>query len=398
MARVRSFILVLLAALSLAGCASSTSIFSDPGTNLATPNSMAVDVAGNRLYVVNSNAKVLYDWTKGSFQVYDITNPTQLVLLKSMETPSFSGLVLLDPTQPRALIPNRYSTDSSVTQDLLLNFNIDESSPNYFSFTESSLSRDPYAITCCYPADRVWVTTSYNEIQYFPLSDITAVGSIPLTTTLDNGGTISNAEVNQIEIVGSLAFLSREYGGLMVVNLDEAGVAGSVPVEYFIADVPNPRGLAYDGRYLYVVEEGTDDVDGEYHRYLLIMDISSLTPSTTNTSTRQLDKDDDHLLAFAPIEVGKTPQEVLVTSTLAFVTSQEDNVVSVIDLTVTPPTKKLDIAIGDNTEPYSLALYTDAAGVDKYLYIGNVETNTITIVGLDPADAATYLQIIASYP
>ena len=231
------------------------------------------------------------------------------------------------------------------------------------------------------------MTTSKNLLQYFPLSDVASVGNVSLDTQLDTGGSLSHAEVDQIVLNNNQAYLSREYGGILVVNLDKAGDPSAVAVDYFIADVPNPRGLAYDGRYLYVVEEG--DEDGTWHRYLLILDLSTLTPLTGNATTLQVDKDDDGLLV-AAIEVGKTPEEVLLTSVYAFVTNQEDNTVSVISLAT--QTKVMDIPIGENTEPFSMALYTLPDGTEKYLYVGNVESNTITIIDIPT------LTVVGTFP
>ncbi|MFA4875562.1 MAG: hypothetical protein WC690_09520, partial [bacterium] len=273
--------LVIVLAAALCGCAQSGSIFTDPGDNVATPSAMEVDVANNRLYLVNSNAKVLYDWTKGSFQVLDITNPLAPVLIKSVETPSFSGQIFLDPVRKQTFVPNRFSANANDTVDELLVFNVDETSANFMSFTLQTMGRDAYAIECCYPVanERAWVTTSLGELQYVDIaSGNLTPGNVTLTTTLNSGGTISHAEVNHIAILNNQAFLSREYGGIMVVNLDDAGLAGAVAVDYFIGDVQNPRGIATDGRYIYVVGEGDDS--GDWIRFVLVLDPSSLTPLT----------------------------------------------------------------------------------------------------------------------
>ena len=371
--------------LALMGCASSFDVFDDIGQNIASPSAMMVDVSSNRLYLVNSNSEVLYDWRQGSFHVLDITNPLAPVLIDYVLTDSFSGEIYLDLNQKRVYVPNRYTENISRTQDRLYTINTDEASTDFLSLSTTPLGRDPFAIFCCYPQGRLWITTSDDELEYVDLGGDLTPGSIPLTTVLDNGGTITSADTSHIALLGSMAFLTRENGGIMVVNLDEAGVEGSVPMDYFIADVPNPRGIVINGDRAYIVGEGNEN--GSWRRFLLVLDISSLTPLFDNTSTRYLDKNDDGLLV-SLIEVGKNPQEVALSSDYAFVTNQEDDTVSVIDLSSL--VKVTDISVGE--EPFSLVLYTDANGVDRYMYVGNVVSNTISII-----DIST-LSVAATYP
>ncbi|MFH1829704.1 MAG: hypothetical protein ABH871_02855 [Pseudomonadota bacterium] len=369
-----------------AGCAQSGDIFPDLASELATPSALFVDVANGRLYVVNSNAKVLYDWHQGSFQVYDITAPLVPALLKSTLTSSFSGQVYVDTALQEAFVPNRFSESDADTEDALFVFDINEASAKFLDFTSQVMGRDAYAISCCYPANRAWVTTSLGELQYFDLTNTTQTGSIDLKTEFDIGGTLSHAEVNHIALLNTQAFLSREYGGVLVVNLDDAGVAGSVAVDYYIRDIPNPRGIAVRGTTLYVVGEG-NECNGEWCRFLMVLDVSALTPVTGNTTTQDLDKEDDGLLQ-TTIEVQESPQEVLLSTDYAFVTNQDSDTVSVIDLATNA--LLTNITVGE--EPFSLALYTTGAGVDQYLYVGNVEANTISIIDIPT------LTVVATYP
>ena len=237
-----------------------------------------------------------------------------------------------------------------------------------------------------YPADRAWITTSLGELQYVDLNDITAQpGSINLETQLDLGGELSHAEANHIAIRDNQAYLSRDYGGVMVVNMDDAGVAGAVGVDYWIRDIPNPRGIAMLNDTLYVVGEGNECGD-DYCRFLLVIDASTMVPLVDNTTTIEVDKDDSGIL-IALIQVGKLPQEVLLTQDFAFVTNQDDNTVSVISLLNNAVAATIDVG----EEPFSLALYTTLAGVDQYVYVGNVEDNTISII-----DVPT-LTVVATY-
>jgi YVTN family beta-propeller protein len=271
--------------------------------------------------------------------------------------------------------------------DSLYVFNVNEAVPDFLSYQTEPVGRDAYAISCCYPANRAWITTSLGELQYIDVTTpSTAAGSLNLVTTLDTGGNLSHAEVNHIAILGTQAFLSREYGGVMVANLDKVGdTSGATPVDYFIGDIPNPRGIVTDGTLIYVVSEG-DDGDGNYVRQLLVLNPASLTPLTGNVTTVQLDKNDDGLLVVA-INVGQFPQEVLLSTAYAFVTNQNDDTVSVIDRATYAVVAT--ITVGD--QPFSLGLYTTPADGDRYVYVGNVFSNTLSIIDIPTlAVAGTY--------
>lgn len=392
---MRSILITALAAIALlattsanTGCAQSGSIWPQLGEQLATPSAMAFDVAANRLYIVNSNSKVLYDWEQGTFQAYDVTDPLSPALIKSTPTLSFSGQVYIDIAKQKAFTPNRFSQDEGSTVDRIYDFNINEASTDFLEFTEGTAGKDSYSIACCYPAaaDRAWVTTSLNELEYFNLNDVSQPeGSINLDVPLDLGGDLNHAEVSHVVIRDMQAFLSRDYGGALVVNLDDADVAGAVGVDYYIRDIPNPRGIAIRGDMLYVVGEG-NECGSNYCRFLMVIDVSTLVPLADNTSAFVVDKDDSGILV-ATIEVGKFPQEVLLSQNFAFVTNQQDDTVSVIDLATNAVVATIDVG----EEPFSLALYTTLAGIDQYIYVGNVEDNSISIIDIPT------LTVVATY-
>lgn len=373
---------MVFAVLIAAGCATKSDVFEDIGSNLASPTAMWVDVAANRLYLVNSNSEVLYDWRQGNFQVLDITAPTAPVLLNSLETLSYSGELYIQGGV--AYTPNRYSDSDAETTDRLYAITIDEASADYMTLTETPLGENPFAIACCYPADRAWITTSEEELQYVDIGGTLTPGSVSLVTTLDTGQTVTQTEASHVALLNNQAFVVRYESGIMVVNLDEAGVAGTVPVDYMITDIDRPRGIATDGNFLYVAGEGNED---GWKRFLLVLDPSSLTPRTDNTDTMNIDKDDDGVLV-ALIEVENGPQEVLVTDAYVFVSNQDSDSVSVIDRN----TLELATTIEVGDEPFSLALYEEADGTDRYVYVGNVVDDTISII-----DIAT-LTVVATYP
>lgn len=378
--------LILALMLSLFhGCAQSGDIFGDIGNNISGISAMSVNAAANRLYVVNANSRVYYDSTQGSFQVYDITNPRAPSLIKTAETLSFSGEVYVDAATNTAFIPNRYTANDGATQGQLFNFNVDEGSPNFLTGTETAIDKDAFAIDCCYPANRAWITTWMNELQYVDVTDASSSGAISLITNLDNGSVLTNGFTSFMAIIGNQAFLSRTFGGIMVVNLDEVGVAGSVPMDYLITDIESPRGIATDGTRLYVVGEGS--VDDTWTRYMLVIDPSTLVPRTDNTTTALIDKDDSGILQ-ATVVVGNNPQQVILSTGHAFVTNQDDDTVTVIDI----PSYIVNTTIPVGDEPFSMALYTIPGGADQYVYVGNATANNISIIDIPS------LSVAATYP
>lgn len=399
------FIPLAAAVLLLQACAQSGSIFPQLGDELATPSAFAIDVATNRLYVVNSNSQVLYDWTQGSFQVYDITNPLQPVLVKSQLTPSFSGQIYLDTARSQAVVPNRFSTNDGTQNDDLFRYDVNEASADFLGSTiNDQMSLNAYAIDCCYPTDRAWISSSEDQLQFVNLADFAAApGFVNLNTQLDLGGALSDTGFNHIARRNNQAFLSREFGGIMVVNLDKAGVTGANAVDYFIVDIPNPRGIAIretgevdaENRpidYLYVVGEG-NECGGDYCRFVMVINLTTMVPLTDNTYTIQVDKDDSGILTNT-IQVGDFPQEILLSQAYAFVTNQNDDTVSVIDLATNAVVATITVGVQpdeNDDQPFTLALYTTLAGDDQYVYVGNVESNTISIIDVPTLSlAATY--------
>jgi YVTN family beta-propeller protein len=374
------------AAIFLAGCAQSQDEFGDVGDNIASPSAMAIDVANNRMYLVNSNDTVLYDWTQGNFQVLDITDPLAPELIKSVATDSFSGLIYLDVLESKAYVPNRYSTNTEEKYDKMYVFStVEAPRSDLLSHRTVRVGANAYDIECCHPDRVVWLTTSESRLQYIDLDSDLSPGNMSLVTTLDSGEEISFTEAYHLAIKDNQAFIARQENAILIANLDEAGETGKVPVDYAIADVNQPRGLAVRGDYLYALEEGNEN--GRWHRCLLVMDISSLVPLFDNRYTQKLDKNSDHLLV-KMIDVGRNPREVLLSNDYAFVTNMDDDNVSVIDLGGL--TRIKNIPVGD--QPFSLALYTDLGGEDKYVYVGNLDSNTISII-----DVAT-LKVVAEYP
>lgn len=378
-------LVLAVVALGTLSCAKSTTIFPQLTTQIASPSALAVDIAANRLYVVNSNSEVLYDPNQGSFQVYDITNPLAPTLITTTATPSYSGEIYLDAATKTAYVPNRYSTSEQARYDAIFYLNTDTTSANYMTYTSTPAMEDVYAIECCYPADTVWVTAGAGALQYFNTATPTQLSSVSLATTLDTGNTITAdaAAVDYIAILGNMAYVSRSNDisqyGVFVVNLDQAmGAASGNPVNYYLADLPNPRGIATDGTNVYIVTEGNRD--GDWHRSVTIIDPTQL-PARTGNDTTAFVLTEDSAVVKAYVEVGQMPQQIYITTNYAFVTNQgDDNTVSAINLTAGG--YPMTTITGVGTAPYSMELYKLPGGPDQYLYVGNLESNNFSIIDI----------------
>jgi DNA-binding beta-propeller fold protein YncE len=261
-------------------------------------------------------------------------------------------------------------------------FDIDEASADFMTFDEISFGVDPFGITCCYPADRLWVAEGGKKDDYktefLDKGDLN-IGDINLLVDLVDGGSFEYNETTDLVIIGQMGFYSRSRSGILVLNLAEAGVSGAEPVDYWISDIQSPRGIGTDGTYIYVTTEEEDD--GKWKPQVIVLDPSSLVPLTDNTAALQLDKEDDGLLV-ATIDLNdrRDPQEVLLTEDYVLVTTgwNEDNFVIVADRNDFSFVK--EIATGD--EPFPMALYAPG-GVEKYVYIGTQISNTLQILDLD---------------
>ena len=376
---------VFLCCLTFGACASSEDIFSDIGTNMASPTGLVVDSANSRLYVSNSNSKVLFDWQQGNFQVLDISSPQSPTLLNTAQTKSFSGNIYLDTANLTAYVTNRFSVNAAITQDNLLIINIDEASTNFLNVTELATNLNPFGLYCCSPANTLLMTSTDGVLQHVDISQANlTVDTTSLLLALSNGSTLSSAEVMDLVIIGEQAFLSRDGGGVLVVNLAELADSTKLAVDYFISDIVSPRGMATDGTFLYVTD--ADVVDGSFIGRVLKVDVSTLTALTDNDAIQIQDKEDDSL-ASASIQVGANPENILIVGTQAFVASTNDDNVSVIDLSSDTVTNT--ITVGE--EPYGLAV-DSPGGVPTTLYVSNVEGNTISII-----DIAS-LTVVGTYP
>lgn len=325
-------------------------------------------------------------------QVYDIVDPLSPALLDTLPTESFSGEVVLDTTRKLLYTTNRFSEQNNVTEDHLLIINIDEASANYLALESAIIGANPYGLYCCYPADRMWIANECNNsgcynLQYMDLAD-RYIGNVSLITPLSNGTTMNQAETAYIAVSGNTAYLPRARGGLFVVNLDETTDASKNPVDYWIEDITYPGDVETNGTYIYVTD--AEDIDGDLTYLLLVLDPTKMPPLVDNTETTVLDKEDNGILV-TQVEVCNQPQRAFLTTDYAFVTCKNEDdqgLVSVVSLATNTVVATLTVGY----QPFNMALYTDALGVERYLYVGNVQSNTISIIDIPT------LTVVATYP
>ena len=355
----------------------SSDVFPDLGDNVASPLTIAVDSVNNRAYLNNSNSRVVYDWEQASVQVLDIATPTAPALLQTIDVDPFSGELFLDAAGNRLLLTNRLSSGPEVTTDHLLSMDLTS-----FAVTSFDTAKDPFGIACCDGSNRMVVTSRDNQVQLFDLGNNLAAQTVTLTQALSSGETLTSSRATFVALSGQQAFVSRENGGVLVLNLDDVGVSGANPVDYLILDITAPRGLAVAVGKLYVASREVEN--NVIVNRLFVLDVSSLTASS-ETTTLVKDKDDDGLLS-ASLEVGTDPQQVLAGTNSVFVSNQDADTVSVINIA---DNAKTDVAVGE--EPFGMALYSPA-GVDTHLLVCNVQANTVSIIDL------TTQSVVATYP
>jgi len=363
---------ILLITLLLASCAGND-IFPAIETNMSNPITLAIDSANNRLYINNSNYRVLYD--DGSLHVVNITDPTNPTRVNYSSVPSFSGAFYLDTTNSYIYTPNRQSDNETDRRDNMFRINIDEASANFLDRSDYASGDDPFGIAYYAGDDRILVVAEQGQIDYYEVANNLSRGTMSLTSTLDTGAELSGDQATRVAVWNTQGLVTRTEAGVWILNLDEIGVSGKYPVDYFIGDISYPRGIAVDANYIYVVS--VEIVNNEEKRYLLVLDISTLTPRTDNTTTQYVDKDDDSILV-ASIDLDDSdPREVALSGTTAYVTHFDNASVSVVDLNTN--TKTTEFSVGE--EPYGMAVYSPG-GVDTHLCVANSGANTVSIVDI----------------
>lgn len=360
----------------LSACAGSD-IFSPIGNNLSDPLMVAVDAASRRAYLVNSNNSYKYD--SASLHSVDLSNPAAPVRMGDpISIPNFSGEIKVDIANQLAFVSNRLSSDSNDTTDSLLKVDLN-STPA--TVTSVDMSPNPFGLDFDSSGTSLVLTNHSHKLEIF--SSLTATPTlsqtVSLTGTLSDGAQLTQSETTYVEVIGERAYLIRARGGLLVVNLDEIGVSGANPIDYFIDGIPSPRGIkqSADGSKLYVLDvfEATPMmrvID------LTLLPVLSTANGDSDQATIQIKAVTDIDGDIAPVTVGSDPNQIIVNGTTAYVSNYNDDTLSIISNADTAPTAATE-AVGDR--PFGMALYEDGAG-NTYLLVCNAGSDTLSIIDI----------------
>lgn len=402
------------------GCADSSDIFPDLSTNVASPLTVTIDAANSRAYLNNSNVRVEYDATQGSVHVLDLTPLSQSPAAKPTRVgdpvvvQSFSAEMVLDSSNSRLLIANRYSADEGVTSDQLLSFNTSSLAKNDpFTF---ATALDPFGMAVDTTNNRLLVTSPSDDlIQYFDLSAATLTGeSLSLINqTMRNSSndtfTLTRSRVTHVTARNNQAFVSRENAGVFVLDLNELTNKDISAVDHFIFDIANTRGIAIENNDLYVLSRESED--GRLVSRLFVLDVSSLTTVADNSEVNAVDKDDILTVQF---KTGSDtddlrendPQEIVIGQNYIFTSNQDSDSISVFQkgATAADLTRLDDIAVGE--EPFGLAILQNQNGTlndssddtDQFLFVCNVLSNTVSIIDISGDLSAFNASSILTYP
>lgn len=376
---MKKILLFILLAL-LSSCAGDE-IFKDIGNNIASPLNLNIDSATKRLYLVNSNNTVLYN--NGSLQVYDLTDPLIPALVGTATTDSFSGHSYYDSTTNLIYLTNRYSSNNSDLVDNIIRINVDEASADFLKTEYFADGSNPFGIARDTSNTNVYVAAYNSTIDYFPVADPASMTAISVADlALSDGTTLGGADMRDLTIIGRQAFITIPTGGIFVLDLDENNI------DYFVSDFLSPRAVTNNGTFVYMTD--VEYLNDQYTPLLYVLDPAAFPALTGNTTATVMSKDYVGVVVTS-VGVGADsnadPQEMVIATNYIFVTNPGNNSVSVIG--IPGYVRGTDITVG--SQPFGMGLYSPA-GVDSYLYVGNIDDNTVSVI-----DMAT-LTVVATLP
>lgn len=367
--------------LSLFSCASGD-IFPDIGDNLSSPLDLNVDSAAARLYVSNSNNKVLYK--NASFQVYDITKPASPVLIDTVIVPQFSGDSYLDIPAKRIYFTNRYSENNQVNVDHILRINVDEGSADFLKLEQFADGFNPFGLTYSATNSNLYTGTSDSNIDYFNIATPEKIKAVSIADLdLSDGSTLEATQVRELVAIGSQLYISRAQGGILVYDMNEDNV------DYFVYDFNAPSGISTDGTYAYLAD--VEVPEGKTTPVLYEIDPSAFPPLTGNNTTVKIKSKSDpgvvRNFAVVGTDSNAQPQEVAISSDYLFVSNMGNDTVTVVNRS--DFSRKAEIEVGD--EPFGLIVYSPG-GVETHLYVSNINSNDISIIDL------ASMTVVGTYP
>lgn len=352
-------------------------------TDLAAPIAVAVDTAKRRAYVVNSNNN--FEFTTTHFSILDLADPANPALLdhpaNPIPFPNFSGQIHLDAAAGVAYMPNRASDNPDDITDVLLAINVDEGSADFGRVDQFTAGENPFGVACCDALGRLYVVNSGGEgdgtLDIYDPADLSTFVRLSLAVASDDFGTFNGEESTEAVLLGDRAFVTSRFGNIYVINTGEIGDTSKNPIDavVFNDDDGDYRGIATDGTRLYVADADENTNDGL--PALRVIDPALIPVVDTDVPTI-LELDIAAVqTALIPLPEEGQPNEVAVLNGRAYVSNQDDDTVSVVDLATNALVT--NIAVGE--EPFGITPFTlDGAG---FVYVTNLRSNSISII--DPA-------------
>jgi len=357
--------------LSVISCAG-TSLFGPIESNLADPIAIVIDEANNRAYVLNSNLSLSF--TEGSLLVLDLSDPIQPTILSQEGNPvslqSLSSQIFFDAGQ--VFVTNRFSENRKDVVDTVFRINVEEGE-DFGTQTLFDSGEDPFGIACCDANGRFYVVAE-GVIESYALSDSSDRVSRSLEVVLETNELLAGRSTTHLVILGSQIFLTNRSGRIYVLNADEITDTTANPIDYVITGMGDLRGIATDGTLLYVIESAEASV-------LRVIDPSGLPPISPDAERHtEIAIDAESLtVQLATLTLGNDANELVMLNNKAYVTQQEDDTVAVVDVTDSAsPTLEETITVGD--APFGLT--TATLGGNDYLYVTNLDSNTLSIIDL----------------
>ncbi|HSA58682.1 MAG TPA: hypothetical protein VLJ37_03255 [bacterium] len=352
-------------------------------TDLAAPIAVAVDTAKRRAYVVNSNNT--FEFTTTHFSILDLADPANPVLLDDARNPvpfpNFSGQIYLDSAAGIAYTPNRQSDNPDDITDALLAIHVDEASADFGTVDSFTAGENPFGIACCDALGRLYVVNSGGDgdgtLDVYDPADLSTFVRISLAVASDNFGTFNGEASTEVAFLGDRAFVTSRFGNIYVINTNEVGDTSKNPIDAVVFNDHDGdyRGLATDGTLLYVVDADENNNDGL--PAVRVID-PSLIPAVDPDVPTILELDIGVVQStLVSLPKDGLPNEIAIFGGRAYVSNQDDNTVSVIDLATN--SLVTNITVGD--EPFGITPFT-IDGV-SLVYVTNIRTNSISII--DPA-------------
>lgn len=364
----------------MAGSACTETLFTKIGDQVASPTAVAVDPAGLRAYLVNSNQRLKYLDT--TVMVLNITNPQSPTLIKTAAIPNFSGQASLDLAQKRLYVPNRLSEDNLDPDDRLLQINLDEGSPDFLSVTELASGDSPFGIACCDTGGRFYVATNGGALlRYDPAGNLATFTSLQFSVDLSSGETVEGKGASEVALIGDQAFVTTRGGEIFVVNLAELG-GTTQSLDYVItSETEDFRGIATNGKLLYVADGNFDNPS------LLVIDPSDLKPSdsvaTTEVALSTVVKQ-TMPLGQSTDEVLSNPNEVVYFDARkeVYVSDLGKNNIVVVNVLTGEIAATLNLNSNGfvSDQPFGLAPFS--LGGTDYLYVTNLASDNLLVVDL----------------